>query len=128
MNEFGLIQLINCPTRTGQNRASVLDLILTNANNVLRAGCLSRTSSDHYQVYLIKKRGKVVPDRIEIRKRKMVNYDSDTLAQLLMDIDWSILDLLHNVDEMWNMVYKGIIYELDIMCPYTFKERSSFVV
>lgn len=56
--EFGLIQLINCPTRTGASSDSIIDLIFTNTKNVLNAGCLDHISSDHYPIYMIKKREK----------------------------------------------------------------------
>lgn len=37
--EFGLKQIIECPTRTGSNCQSIIDLIFTNASNILRSGC-----------------------------------------------------------------------------------------
>lgn len=110
LNEFGLKQLILCPTRIGANRASILDLVLTNAKNILRAGCLSCTPSDHYPVFCIKKREKVNIEYVEIRKRKMCEYNLDFFSNRLKDLDWSIINLLQDVNEMWNMLYNGIIF------------------
>lgn len=41
-------------------------------------------------------------------------------------MDWSILDLLDNVDTMWGMVHKALIYEIDEMCPYNFVKVRKF--
>lgn len=120
LNEFGLTQLIKCHTRIGLNRASTLDLILTIVNNVLKSGCLDRTPSDHYPTFMIKRREQLVIERIEVRNRKMSDYDLDIFAHKLINIDWSILDLLEDVNEMWDMIYKGLIFELDLMSPLTF--------
>ena len=35
-----------------------------------------------------------------------------------MKLDWSILDILDNIDDMWCMIYNAIKYEVDLMCPY----------
>lgn len=38
----------------------------------------------------------------------------------LAELDWSVLDLLDDVDMMWGMIYKALLYEIDEMCPYCF--------
>lgn len=83
--EFGLIQLINCPTRSGLNNDSTIDLIFTNTRNVIKAGCLDHISSDHYPTYMVKKRKKSPNEKIEIRRRKMSNYNSDIFSRALID-------------------------------------------
>lgn len=32
-------------------------------------------------------------------------------------MDWSIIELLDNVEEMWTMLKNAMLYEADIMCP-----------
>lgn len=120
MNEFGLIQLIRSPTRIGPNSATTIDLIFTNINNIFSSGCLNCISSDHYPIYIIKKREKILQERVEIRKRKMVDYDVAVFSDKLINLDWSVLELLQDVDEMWDMIYKGLLYELDLICPFVF--------
>lgn len=118
--EFGLEQLISCATRIGPNSETVIDLIFSNVANVHSAGCLDTTFSDHYPTYIVKKRIKLNLEKVEIRKRKMSSYDAETFGMKLKDLDWSILGLLNNVNDMWNMIYLALIYELDSMCPYTY--------
>lgn len=69
---------------------------------------------------MVKKREKVLHELVEIRKRKMADYDVDIFCQKLINLDWSIIDLLSDVNETWDMIYKGILFELDLMCPYGF--------
>lgn len=54
--EFGVKQIITEATRYCRSRASLIDIILTNMNNLLMSGCLDSSISDHYPIFLIKKR------------------------------------------------------------------------
>lgn len=125
-SEFELNQIIKCPTRIGLQSQTIIDLIFTNIGNIAKYGCLDCVMSDHYPIYLVKKRVKTNTARVEVRRRKKTNYDREVFKQKLLDLDWSLLDVLDDVDVMWGMIYKGLMYELDIMCPYTFvKIRKS---
>ena len=41
-----------------------------------------------------------------------------TFQTNLKKLDWSILDVLENVDDMWSMIYRAIEYEANSTCPY----------
>lgn len=69
---------------------------------------------------MVKKHMKMPHDRVEIRKRKMADYDVDLFGHRLKNIDWSIIDLLNDVDEVWDMIHKGLLFELDLLCPFNF--------
>lgn len=118
--DLGLEQLINCPTRIGSNSESTIDLVFSNITNILGVGCLTGTFSDHFPTYLIKKRSKVNVEMVEVRRRNMRKYDRDVFCEKIEKLDWSLLDILVDVNEMWIMIYKAIVYELNFMCPYTF--------
>lgn len=47
---------INIPTRSCMNRESLLDLMLSNMRNISEAGCLDYALSDHFPVFVIKRR------------------------------------------------------------------------
>lgn len=115
VSEFGLVQLIRSTTRVGRSRESTIDLIFANTNNILSVGCLSYLSSDHYPIYMVKKRLQPSGDRTEIRKRKMSDYNLETFGHNLAALDWSTLDLLTDVNLMWDMIYRGLLFELDLM-------------
>lgn len=118
--EFGLTQVIKCATRVGSNSVSTIDLILTNISNIYKVGCLIGTFSDHHPTFLVKKRAKQIIEKVEIKKRKMSRYDSEEFMDTFKNLDWSVLNLLQSVDEMWNMIHKAILYELNRKCPYAF--------
>lgn len=115
--EFGVEQKILMPTRCSLNKSSLIDIILTNMNNVMACGCLDVSMSDHYPTFLIKKRKKIARKH-EIRLcRSYKNYDKVLFMEKLSSLDWSVLNLLSNVDDMWNMILQAITYETNIMCP-----------
>lgn len=35
-----------------------------------------------------------------------------------MDLEWSLMDVIEDVDEMWSMLKNALIYEADQMCPF----------
>lgn len=80
-------------------------------------GCLDSSISDHYPIFVIKKRKKVHRTFEHRFARSYRNYNSDVLHENLVNLDWSIFDLLTDVDDMWQMICEAIKYELDQMCP-----------
>lgn len=116
--ELNLTQIIDYPTRITHGRSSVLDVILTNMKNVAQSGCINHNISDHLPVFVVKKR-LTKPVELEIiRKRTFKNYDQETFGDRLFELDWSILDLLHDVNLAWSMLYKGMLFEVNKLCPY----------
>lgn len=115
--DYGVKQMIKVPTRYCPNKASLIDVILSNMNNVLACGCLDTSFSDHYPIFIVKKHKKVSRKFKFKLLRSYKNYDSNVLKERLMNLDWSIFDLLTDVDDMWNMIQEAIRFELDYMCP-----------
>lgn len=58
---------------------------------------------------MVKKRAKVNTDHVKVQKRKMSGYDKDLFGDKLRQLDWSLLDVLEDVDIMWGMIYKGLL-------------------
>lgn len=109
--------MVPMATRCSMNKFSLLDIALTNMNNILACGCLDKSISDHYPTYIIKKRVKIIK-KYEIKTcRIFKNYSPEIFSKNLMDLDWSIFDLLTDVDDMWNMILQAILFEIDRMCP-----------
>ena len=72
----------------------------------------------YYVYYIGKKRKHIVREKNYVYCRSYRNYNKDIFQRNLRKLDWSILDLLDNVDDMWSMIYKAINYEVNLMCPY----------
>ena len=69
-------------------------------------------------IYIIKKRKNIIREKKYVYCRSYKNYDKNIFQSKLKNLDWTIFDLLDNVDDMWNMIYKAIEYEVNLMCPY----------
>lgn len=42
----------------------------------------------------------------------------DILGTNLAKLDWTVLDLLNDVNTAWSMLYKGMMVEVEKLCPY----------
>lgn len=116
-DEFNLNQEITEPTRVTDTCSSVIDVVLTNVKNIAFSGCINYQVSDHYPVFIVKKRIAPETDFQYVYKRSFRDYDADEFRCRLAALDWSILDLLE-VDCMWQMTVQALTYEADILCPY----------
>lgn len=99
-DEFGLTQYIRNCTRVTEQCSSLIDILLSNMNNVAYAGGMNYQLSDHCPVYIVKKRITQDKEYRYVYKRSFRSYDVDTIQERLASLDWSILSML-NVDEMW---------------------------
>ena len=114
---FSLKNLIQTPTRVTHDHTAILDLILTNVANTFKSGVINYNISDHSPVFMIKKRQKIKHERGYVIGRSYMNYDKIAFQNNLKNLDWSILFLLDNPNDAWNMLYKAILLEADKMCP-----------
>ena len=116
-DEFNLKQIIQNSTRIHRNGSSLIDVIFTNIRNIYSCGCIEYIS-DHLPTYIIKKRKNIIREKKYVYCRSYKNYDKNIFQSKLKNLDWTIFNLLDNVDDMWNMIYKAIEYEVNLMCPY----------
>ena len=114
---FSLKNLIQTPTRVTHDHTAILDLILTNVANTFKSGVINYNISDHSPVFMIKKRQKIKHERGYVIGRSYMNYNKIAFQNNLKNLDWSIIFLLDNPNEAWNMLYKAILLEADKMCP-----------
>ena len=73
--------------------------------NVYMPGCINYNISDHLPVYIVKKRQTIVRGggtTVDCRSYK--NYNKNILQENLRKLDWSILDILDNIDDMWFLI------------------------
>lgn len=123
---MNLEQIIKTATRVSYGRNTLLDLIITNMKNVACVGCININLSDHLPVFVVKIRLSAPVEYDYITKRSLKNYDIDSFSEILIELDWSIINLLDDINLAWTMVYKGILREVNRMCPYKeFKVRSN---
>lgn len=74
--------------------------------------------SDHLPIFMVKRRQSWNKEFEYLYKRSFRNYDKETLYNKLHELDWTILDLLEDVNLAWSMIYKGILNIVNDHCPY----------
>ena len=118
LKDNSLKQLIIEHTRLTNRGGSCIDWIITDCPFVKESGILEELLSDHFSIFVVRKkdREKTVKKWTKIRIYK--NYDKDNFCALLANLDWVQYYAMRDVDELWNIIYVRIIEILEIMCPY----------
>lgn len=124
-SDYGLSLHISSPTRWAKGKASLLDIILSNIKNIYAAGCLDKGLSDHNPIFIVKKREKIKRTFEYKRTRSYKSYNGVIFQDKLNNLDWSIFDILSDVDDMWNMLHSAISYEMNIMCPVVYTKVNT---
>ena len=104
--------------RVHKHTSTVIDVIFVNIRNVYMSGSINYNISDHPPVFIVKKRKHIKKEKEYVHFRSYRNYKKHTFQTNLKKLDWSILDVLENVDDMWSMIYRAIEYEANSTCPY----------
>lgn len=69
-------------------------------------------------MFIIRKKEITKNKARKVFRRSFSHYDKIVFQERLNKVDWSLIQRLNNVDEMWDMTLKGIIYETNRLCPY----------
>ena len=115
--KYGLTQLITVKSRPLYNN-SIIDLIFVNNPELTMSGSLNYNISDHIPIFVVRKKIKIKPTKVEFFGRNYRNYSKDTLAARMGEIDWNDLLLLTNPDTIWETLYKRILTIVNDICPF----------
>ena len=90
-SSFSLLQIINSPTRVTSNTSSLIDHILTNANDkISNSGVIDVGLSDHQLVFCTRKLLKTKFNfHKKIKCRSFKNYNSEIFIQRLRESNFS---------------------------------------
>ena len=118
---FGLLPLINKPTRITLDSATIIDNIFSNATVKSECGLIiDDTISDHLPVFSIIKLEGIINDK-DKAYYKMVRNDYpeniENLRKELGDIDWSDILNSNNVDNAYSTFVNKIKLAYDKWCP-----------
>ena len=118
--DFQLRQLINLPTRITPRSSSILDIILTDMENINEYGVLDYQVSDHAPIFVSKKKPKIKKSFYQTKGRTYKNYVSvDFQRSINDDMRWlKFWDPENTVDDMWQIVYDIILDAANITCPF----------
>jgi exonuclease III len=84
-----MTQHINCLTRVTSNSSTLIDVLLSNSFNILKAGVFEISMSDHYLIYATRKIKKIKPQPKIINFRSFKNFNPVVFLTELKNNDWS---------------------------------------
>ena len=125
MSSFGLQQMIKESTRFGMNKKCI-DHIYSNSDFILNSGTLQWNYSDHYAIFINRKKAMNKYQKIEFTGRSYKNYSKEDFQDNLRMYDWNNFFVMENPDECWSILYDRIISTLDDMCPEKTFRISSY--
>lgn len=112
-----LTQVIDVPTWVTPKTSTLIDLNLSNIKHVSHSGTIDCLMSDHYPVFMIKKKARVVKNYLEKWYRPIKDLDTHAfIAELLMYTTISLVG--KNPSKLWDEFYTKIIEILDRLCPF----------
>ena len=115
--KFNLKQLITSYTRVTQHSSTIIDRVYSDSNKVSSSGIIDVNISDHFAVFLVRKKGRNRIEKHCTYGRSYLRYDKDTFGRLLLRQGWTSFDNSTNVTEMWNQMETNIPSSLDQICP-----------
>lgn len=123
-SDAGLKQLITEYTRVTSNSETCIDLIFTDIPSVFSSGAIEFSISDHFPVYLIKKKTRNEKNCHSIRCRSFKNFNLEAFCTDLMEFDFD-LSPTEDVNDLWNLMWNFILSVCDKHCPFvTFTAKS----
>ena len=121
--KYGLTQLISEKSSPLYND-SIIDLILTNNPELTMSVSLNYNISDHVPIYVVRKKIKIKPFKVEFFGRSYRNYSKNILADRMLEIDWNDLLLLDNPDTIWNNLYDRLLIIVNDICPFRKSKKN----
>ena len=120
--DFSLYNLIKEPTRVKGPSKTLLDIICTNSKYISMSGVLNLNISDHYAIYMVKKKQVLLKPKVQVTGRSYKNYSIEDLKQILDLYDWGVYDNSNDPIIKWDIMHGTIEDYLNAKCPIkTFK-------
>ena len=111
--------LISDITRPGRNgaRGTVIDNIITNAENIIYSAVYPLTLSDHYPVVGVQKKPREESTEEEFLGRSYKKYVKQDLEDILTYTDWKKFYREKNPNIQWEILLNIVVEYLDKTCP-----------
>jgi len=112
--EYGLEQMVRCPTRVTETSESLIDLLFTSAPASLEVvDCAQVALSDHDLIYGTITKSAQKQDQKCFKYVKCINKcDSEALLSDLDSAPWSVMDSFDDIDsswEYWKKLFEQIV-------------------
>ena len=120
LQSFGLVQLISNATRINCNSNSLLDLILTNRQDLITdfgvAPC-DPIHTDHEAVYCRISCDKIKSPKKIIKFRNLKNAETSEFLMDLANLDWHDLYVCNNINTKVDIFNCKVLSQMDKHCP-----------
>ena len=118
LKEYNLSQIITSCTRLTNRGGTCIDWIITNCQYIEKCGVLNDLLSDHFPVYVSRKKTRDTVKKVWKKIRNFSKYDEDIFSTLFLQIDWNEFFYTNNPDSLWDIIHKKMLEILEVMCPY----------
>ena len=117
--DFGLKQLITEPTRVTQNSSTLIDLMLTDCDQVSTSGVLDINISDHLPIFYVRKKSREKTPKKIVYGRSYKNYNVDVYQRdIVDDTRWELFwSCDPDVNKLWELMYNIIVSHADCHSP-----------
>lgn len=86
--EFGLHSNVSIPTRESIDTSSCIDVVLSNMCHIDNSGIITSSLSDHYPLFLVKKKSKIKYRKTSFTGRSYRDFDSELFGERLCRHNW----------------------------------------
>ena len=101
IKQLGLKQLIKEPTRYGNIRNTIIDLIITNSEKTLMSGTKDINISDHQPFYITHRHITKEKTKLQFTGRSYYKYAKSRLLQALKNYNWVNFFNLRSASDAW---------------------------
>lgn len=112
-----LTSYVDSPTRVTLKSSSTIDLVFSNITYVSLSGMVDLSISDHFPVFIIKKKQRTHRPFIEKWCRPLRNLDWMLFAEELKTFVSNFRTDSRDPSKIWDVFYGKIIQVLDKICP-----------
>ena len=112
-----LVTQLNTTTYISAFNKSCIDLIFGNAQYVHSYGTLCNVISDHYPVYICRKKPREHKTFMKSYGRTYGKYNKTLFQSLLQQYDWERYFNETDPNVLWEIIFDIITHQLSVMCP-----------
>lgn len=91
--------------------------MFSNINHVSTAGTININTTDHYPIFLIKKKSRLARHVVEVKGRSYRDMDWDSFSNDIEKIDLNLVFDTGDPNEVWNYLYSKVLELVNKYCP-----------
>lgn len=116
MNNKSLKQIITGPSRVTNRTSSQIDLTYTDMSYIKDSGTVNMNISDHFSIFIIKKKPREKKETKEILARSYKNFDTLKFNDDIQNIDRNYIFSQDDPNEAWGRLHTHIAMVIDAHC------------